>query len=633
MKRTITYLSILLITVVGGMFYELYSNSNGASSQTTAPGEVTCSQSGCHGAGNGEGSSGGLIDNSGGGSVAISGISGTYVPGAVYHMTVTVTQQGGGKFGFNFEALDISNGNAGTFTITQTGTWIRQGVNGTRNTVSQGHSGSSGPIAGAGSNSFDFYFDWTAPSSSIGPVTFYATGLAVNMNGVNDSGDQVYYNTLTVNPTTAPSAQILLSRTSFNFPSYYALPNSTGNMQEFWVGGVGLSGNLTASVSGSQFMIATSSSGPWVTSIPLTASGGVVNGTGIYVQYTGPASGTQTGTVTVSGGGAASRTIPLSGVVRTGATAPTFTAPTPSTINFGTVSVGSGNTAPQTFTVQYANPVGSVTLQCTPGFEISSSVGYDYSNTMTPNFVGIGFTTVGYVRAKNPQTAGTFTGNITIAMPGATTQTVSLSVTATMPSQLVLASTNYLSLFTSTPGTPSATQTLSVNGTGLSSTLDVASSTNFEVSLQANSGFGSLVSITPSGGNVPATTVYVRYNNPLAGLDAGDLTISSTGAISQDVQLNGDCFGASTVVKDVVKKDLLSVYPNPSTGFITLKSEFFPGRSVIITDINGQYVYSEKLRSSNETIDLSPFANGIYFVSLLDGDRKGLGAQKVILRK
>src|SRR5207244_87177 len=117
------------------------------------------------------------------------------------------------------------------------------------------------------------------------------------------------------NPTTATTAQILLSRSTFNFPSFYSLANTVGNMQVFWAAGQGLSGNLTAAVVGSQFQIATTSSGPWVTTIPLTATSGVVNGTPIYVQYTGPASGTQTGTVTVSGGGAASKTIPLSGVV------------------------------------------------------------------------------------------------------------------------------------------------------------------------------------------------------------------------------------------------------------------------------------------------------------------------------
>ena len=634
MKKTITSLSILLI--LGGAIYQLYANSNGASSQTTAPGEVTCSQSGCHGAGNGEGSSGGLADNTGGGSVAISGISGTYAPGAVYHMTVTVNQTGGGKFGFNCEALDASNGNAGTITATQSGTYIRTGVNGTRNTISHGHSGTSGPIAGIGTNSFVFYFDWTAPASSVGTVTFYATGLAVNMNGLNDSGDEVYSSTLMVSPSVAPSAQILLSRSTFTFPSFYALPSTVGNMQGFWAAGVGLSGNLTASVTGTQFQIATSAAGPWVTSIPLTASGGVVSGTAIYVQYTGPATGTQTGTVTISGGGAASKTIPLSGVIRTGGTAPSISAPSPSAINFGTVAVGSGNaTTPQTFTYTTANPVSGLTLTASAGYEISSNAGYDYNSVLTPVFFGVGFTNVVYVRLKNPQTAGTFNGNVTVALTGATTQTISLTAIATTPAQLVLASTDNLSLFTSTPGTPSFVQSFSVNGSGLTSTLDVNSCTNFDVSLSPSSGFGPSVSITPTGGNVAPTAIYVRYNNPAAGLDANSLTVVSTGANPQFVRVNGDCFGSSTAgINNISKKDYITVYPNPSSGLVSIKSaQSFEQLFVTVIDVNGRIVLSEKLNANAGQIDLSNHTSGIYFVNIMDGNKNMISTQKVILRK
>jgi hypothetical protein len=250
-------------------------------------------------------------------------------------------------------------------------------------------------------------------------------------------------------------------------------------------------------------------------------------------------------------------------------------------------------------------------------------------------FVGIGFTITAYVRAKNPQTAGVLNGNVTISMPGATTQTVSLSMTVTNPTQLVLASTDYLSLFTSTPGTPSATQTLSVNGNGLSSTLDVIASTNFEVSLSASSGFGSSVSITPGGGNVTPTTVYVRYNNPLAGLDAGNLTISSTGTTSQNVDLNGACFGATTgvVPSENNKEDALTVYPNPGSGNFFVKAKKFEDRFVVVHDINGRLIHQEKIVASVQQIDLTGHSSGVYFVSLQDAGKNILGRQKFILEK
>ncbi|MGZ3863993.1 MAG: choice-of-anchor V domain-containing protein [Bacteroidia bacterium] len=635
MKKIITYLSILLLS--GGVFYEMYSNLNGASSQTGAAniGELSCSQSGCHGAGNGENSLGGLADNAGGGSVVISGIGGTYTPGTVYHVTVTVNQTGAGRFGFNCEILDASGGNVGTYSITQTGTWLRAGMNGTRQGVSQGHSGSSGPTAGIGTDTFDFTFDWTAPATSVGLITITAAGLAINQNTLNDSGDQVYTTSLTVNPSTSTNPQILISRSTFNFPSYYSLPNSVGNSQVFWAAGQNLTGNLTVSVTGPQFMIASSASGPWVTSIPLTATGGVVTATPVYVQYTGPASGTQTGTVTVSGGGATSKSIPLSGVVRTGATAPTINTPTPAALNFGTVAVGSGNTTPQTFTFSFANPVGGMTVTCPPPFEVSTVSTYDYSNLLTPNFAGVGFTITAYVRMTNPKTAGTFTGNLTIAMPGATTQSVALSGTSTMPSQLVLSSIDYLSLFTTNPGTPSATQTISVTGTGLTANLDVMAPNNFEVSLSASTGFASSVSIAPTAGNVTPTTVYARYSRATAGLDAGNITLSNNGATTQNVFVNGDCFGSPTTsVRSVPMENGIAFFPNPGNGIVYIRtSNQTKDLFVSVIDINGKTILMERISSENEKIDLGDHPAGIYFAGIIDSNMNILAREKIVIVK
>ncbi len=740
MKKIITYLIILLMSV--GVFTEMYSNLNGASSQTAAPGEVTCSQAGCHGSGNGEISSGGLADNMGGGSIVISGIGGTYVPGTTYTITVKVSQLGAGRFGFNAEALDASNGNAGTLTATQVGTWMRQGINGTRNTVSQGHSGSSGPTAGVGTDYFDFTFTWQAPATSVGPVTIWASGVAINQSGLNDSGDQVYSTSLTLNPTTVAAAQILVSRTAFNNPSFYSLASAVGNTQVFWAAGQGLSGNLNALCVGATFRISTSSAGPWTSTLALPATGGVVPGTAIYVQYTGQASGTQTGTVTITGGGAANKVIPLSGVVRTGGTQPAITAPNPGVLNFGAVPVGSGATAPQSFSYTPSNPVASMTITCPPSYEISFVPTREYSGMIKTIFFGIGFPTTLYVRLKNPQVVGTFNGTITIAMPGATTQSVSLTATSTMPAALVLASTDALSLFTTNPGTPSAAQMFSVNGSGLTSNLDVTAPANFEVSLSPSSGFGASVSIAPSGGTVAATTVYARYNNFFAALDAGSITVSSQGAVSQLIYVNADCFGtptpfvietgtltayativgtpsapqtftvsglnltanldvnaptdfevsltsgsgygalvslpqsggnvAATVIYARYNPAVagtttstitctsagattqnvpvtgtstttgiktagaanFSVYPNPSTGIVIVKSvlqtqEMF----VSVTDVAGKVILTEKLSSAGQELDLSSYSGGLYFVSVLDADKKIISRQKIVLRK
>ena len=104
-------------------------DSNGKLSNAGAPGESTCSQSGCHGAGNGNGTTGGLADNAGPGSITLTSspsiTANQYVPNTTYHITIKVSETGKNLFGFSFEALDNSgntnpavNNAVGTVTIT-----------------------------------------------------------------------------------------------------------------------------------------------------------------------------------------------------------------------------------------------------------------------------------------------------------------------------------------------------------------------------------------------------------------------------------------------------------------------------------------------------------------------------------
>jgi Secretion system C-terminal sorting domain/Reeler domain len=175
----------------------LMSNAGGTGLSTTAPGEAhTCSQAGCHGSGNGNGSSGGLVDNAGPGSIVVTTsptiTSNQYVPGQLYHVTVTVAEAGKQIFGFSFEALDNSgntdvhvDNTIGTLTITNANTTRFSQAYGTgRKNVT--HKTNSGLAA----NTASFTFDWTAPASGI--VNFYYSGVAGNNNGTDDSGDNTY---------------------------------------------------------------------------------------------------------------------------------------------------------------------------------------------------------------------------------------------------------------------------------------------------------------------------------------------------------------------------------------------------------------------------------------------------------
>ncbi len=154
---------ILLILTSGN------SGTTGKAGNTGSPGEATCNQSGCHNS---------FADNTGGGSIALTSSNMTgwgYQPGVVYHMSLTVNRTGSTVFGIGLEALDPTNADAGTLTP-GSGTSLLAAPNGRMNLVHTFN-------GGLANNTRTFNFDWTAPSSNVGNVTFWFTGVAGNNNG------------------------------------------------------------------------------------------------------------------------------------------------------------------------------------------------------------------------------------------------------------------------------------------------------------------------------------------------------------------------------------------------------------------------------------------------------------------
>ncbi|MGZ3883734.1 MAG: choice-of-anchor V domain-containing protein [Bacteroidia bacterium] len=198
-------------------------NANGTAASTGAPGEVhTCSQSGCHGAGNGSSSSGGLADNAGPGSMSITSIpamtGNQYTPGVTYSMIVTVSETGKAIFGFDAEILDNSgstnlmvNNTAGTLTITNPAkTHLVQAFGTGRATVTHTTN------AGLAANTATFGFNWKAPASGI--VNIYGSSVAGNNDNLPNAQDNVYLFYKQVSPavtglndiaTTAPEIELV----------------------------------------------------------------------------------------------------------------------------------------------------------------------------------------------------------------------------------------------------------------------------------------------------------------------------------------------------------------------------------------------------------------------------------------
>ena len=72
----------------------------------------------------------------------------------------------------------------------------------------------------------------------------------------------------------------------------------------------------------------------------------------------------------------------------------------------------------------------------------------------------------------------------------------------------------------------------------------------------------------------------------------------------------------------------VKVYPNPTTGIITVKGDLGKNFNVKVIDITGRLILEKNTNEAYQQIDLNRFPDGIYFIRVSDG--KAAGTRKVI---
>ncbi|MBD0325880.1 MAG: hypothetical protein ICV68_05585, partial [Pyrinomonadaceae bacterium] len=147
---------------------------------TRAPGEEPEACAECH-----------VNSDAGTGQISITAPQ-SYVPGQTYQITVTHTNndQTRQRWGFQLTALDDSEQKAGTLAPLDNLTQVldNQGPFPNRQYIEHTSLGTFfGQHDGA-----SWTFNWTAPATDVGPVTFYAAGNHANGDG-NSSGDNIYF--------------------------------------------------------------------------------------------------------------------------------------------------------------------------------------------------------------------------------------------------------------------------------------------------------------------------------------------------------------------------------------------------------------------------------------------------------
>ena len=207
-----------------------------------------------------------------------------------------------------------------------------------------------------------------------------------------------------------------------------------------------------------------------------------------------------------------------------------------SSLSFGEVNINMVSN--NGFIISGSNLTGDIVLTAPSGFTISKSLDSGYgSNSLT---ISSSDETRIFVFFR-PTSAGVKYGNIIISSIGVETKTVSVNgigITDSSPTLLfsTIASSDFGNVMVNTT---SSVQSFTVSGSNLTANISLSAPAGFEISKSSDSGFGSTLSLTQSGGTVSNITVYVRFSPTSAGSISGNISITSTDAETKNVAVSG----------------------------------------------------------------------------------------------
>ena len=115
---------------------------------------------------------------------------------------------------------------------------------------------------------------------------------------------------------------------------------------------------------------------------------------------------------------------------------------------------------------------------------------------------------------------------------------------------------------------------------------------------------------SPSNSNSPILTVNPGISTSYTVLGTDQNNCSNTASVS--VLVNA-CTGL--LAHSIMSKEII-LFPNPTSGIITIQFEFDGEKNIRIENSIGALVYETKITEDSKKIDLSAFAKGIYFVKI-----------------
>ena len=272
LNKTFFICGMLVLLCVASSSRALAFSFNPPNEKTGAPNENNCSQ--CH--------TGNTL-NAAGGSLMLT-TPDVYTPGMQYDIVVELSRAGQSKWGFQMTALNSNDARAGAFAISNGNTQKLEEANSRQYIEHKSASGTN-----------RWTFKWTAPTTDVGQITFYAAGNAAN-NANGALGDYIYTQKATSDSIAygvALAGVGTLSKTAnTGVETRYTLKvTNTGNTRDTI--GLTTSGISSARLSQTSVALAANAS----TNVTLTIPGSALTSAGEY-----------TATVTASSHGDSSKT-------------------------------------------------------------------------------------------------------------------------------------------------------------------------------------------------------------------------------------------------------------------------------------------------------------------------------------
>ena len=101
--------------------------------------------------------------------------------------------------------------------------------------------------------------------------------------------------------------------------------------------------------------------------------------------------------------------------------------------------------------------------------------------------------------------------------------------------------------------------------------------------------------------------------------------VDTTHEGSYDVIVSGECGSETSEAANLtirttsiseITTDQIYIFPNPTSGNITISGEHLSGADITIMNLLGEQVFRKKIKNNKDEIDLSGYPNGIYFIRI-----------------